>query len=453
MVRRALVVAVGLLQLLQVGCSNDGTSKTATRNGSGHQLISDGAHQGSAHFFFLPPLVPAPAYSGVFDPTLSPTVTVCELAGSACSSTIAQFSMTAGIGSEVVRLDSTGGQYIVNWHTDQCASGPCTLSMTSTYRIRIRVGLAELGFADVAVVASAKEAKNVDTNQSIALVDGRTLPIKFRIEQGAVSVLPSSGGSVSIGPGGGAIATADNAISLVVPPGSLSTPTSISIAPRTGYPAATGILNPVFDLQPDGTKFAVPATLTIREDPRAIPGGESESHLAIETTDGSTWTEARGSVVNLGEHTVTAPIAHFTGGAVGLQAAFLTLTAPATTVTAGGPPVQLVASVYSANGTPLTGTTITWTSSPPGVASIDSNGLLSVLSPGVATITATSGSVTGQLDMTVVPPPSISSFAVAPSIVTVISCAVPSTVVIVKLSVNWPPTLSACTAVLLSFSV
>ena len=157
MVRRALVVAVGLLQLLQVGCSNDGTSKTATRNGSGHQLISDGAHQGSAHFFFLPPLVPAPAYSGVFDPTLSPTVTVCELAGSACSSTIAQFSMTAGIGSEVVRLDSTGGQYIVNWHTDQCASGPCTLSMTSTYRIRIRVGLAELGFADVAVVASAKD--------------------------------------------------------------------------------------------------------------------------------------------------------------------------------------------------------------------------------------------------------------------------------------------------------
>ena len=36
------------------------------------------------------------------------------------------------------------------------------------------------------MVNSGKDLKNVDTNEYIALKDGRTLPIKFRIEEGAI---------------------------------------------------------------------------------------------------------------------------------------------------------------------------------------------------------------------------------------------------------------------------
>jgi hypothetical protein len=34
--------------------------------------ISDGAHDGLAGFYFLPPMVKAPTYGGTFDPNLSP---------------------------------------------------------------------------------------------------------------------------------------------------------------------------------------------------------------------------------------------------------------------------------------------------------------------------------------------------------------------------------------------
>jgi hypothetical protein len=145
--------------------------------------IVDGAHSGNAHFYWLPPLVPAPSPTAVFDGTLSPVVTIAE---GAAGSAIAEFTMTTGSGSETVRVDPAGEHYIVNWHTDLF-----NLSDQVTYRIRVRVGGTELGHADVDVVSSGRELKNVDTQQFLALVDGRTLPIKFRIEQGALPEAPS----------------------------------------------------------------------------------------------------------------------------------------------------------------------------------------------------------------------------------------------------------------------
>ena len=142
--------------------------------------ISDGAHSGNVHFYWLPPLVPATNPTGVFDGSLSPVVTISEGIGGA---TIAEFTMATGAGSELVRMDPAAEQYIVNWHTDQF-----NLNAQVTYRIRVRVGGTELGHADVAVAANGRELKNVDTQQFVGLVDGRTLPIKFRIEKGATDI-------------------------------------------------------------------------------------------------------------------------------------------------------------------------------------------------------------------------------------------------------------------------
>lgn len=148
-------------------------------------VISDAAHSGGlAGFFFLPPMVPAPTPVEAFDATQRPEVRIDELdpATLAVRATIARYTMLTGAGSETIRVDA-GGHYIVNWHTDQFA-----LDSQRMYRINVLARGKLLGFADVDVVDTAKELKNVDTNESIPLVDGRTLPIKFRIERFALDV-------------------------------------------------------------------------------------------------------------------------------------------------------------------------------------------------------------------------------------------------------------------------
>lgn len=143
--------------------------------------ISDSAHNsGNEHFYFLPPLVPSPSYSGIFDGTLSPVVVICIWTGTECSTEITQYSTQTGPGSETIRVDPIEQYYIVNWHTDQFSLDP-----SKTYRIRVLVDEIELGYADVDVVKNGSELKNVNTNEYIPLKDGRTLPIKFRIEKGA----------------------------------------------------------------------------------------------------------------------------------------------------------------------------------------------------------------------------------------------------------------------------
>lgn len=157
--------------------------------------LQDGAHNsGNPDFFFLPPMVGDPSGDanfdpGAFDPNLQPVVVVCALTGTGCGATVAQFSMTSGTGSEQIRVDAVDGYYIVNWHTD--ASTPA-LDPALNYRIVVSVGATQLGFADVDVVSSGKELRNVQTGEYIGLKDGRTLPIKFRIEDAALCDPPGT---------------------------------------------------------------------------------------------------------------------------------------------------------------------------------------------------------------------------------------------------------------------
>jgi hypothetical protein len=43
---------------------------------------ADGAHEGNVHFYFLPPMVDQPSYSGTFDGSLVPVVEICIWDGS-----------------------------------------------------------------------------------------------------------------------------------------------------------------------------------------------------------------------------------------------------------------------------------------------------------------------------------------------------------------------------------
>jgi N-acetylneuraminic acid mutarotase len=194
--RRSLALSHGLAVAISLSaCTDPGITPPPRAYGATVTAeILDGAHGGNSRFFFLSPLVPNPATQGVFDNGVSPVVTICAMIGTTCGTgagdLIATYSMTTGPGSETVRVSTDDRLYIVNWQTDNFALDPA-----KHYRIGVTIANTSVGHADVDVVSSGREIKNVATGEFVPLLNGRTLPIKFRIEAGIVvslSVSPSS---------------------------------------------------------------------------------------------------------------------------------------------------------------------------------------------------------------------------------------------------------------------
>jgi hypothetical protein len=233
-------------------------------------MIFDAAHMGgNPDFFFLPPLVSDPTNDpefdvGWFDPTLSPTVEICMVEDNECAPTQPDgfpLVFTGGEGSESVRISPEDELYIVNWHTnisDSWAGG--------TYRISVLENNALLGFADVFIFNTMKEAKNLDTGESFALVGGRTLPIKFRIEEGATDWR-------IVGPEGG-ILVFNSGIVMDVPAGAVDQYVAIrlgelpfstvqNLLDNRVYRSSEKIVLAAFTAEPHGLVFNVPVKVTL----------------------------------------------------------------------------------------------------------------------------------------------------------------------------------------------
>src|SRR5213593_4667391 len=171
-------------------CSSDGRP-TAPAYGP-HFDISDAVHEGGTPgFFFLPPLVGLPATGGAFDAditTLNPQVAICDVSdgpdvdcgGSSAGATHPIFVYTTN-STPNVALVLAGTAYHVNWDTKLPG-----FVAGNTYRVHVTAGGSgtrrELGFADVSLTTTPGLAKQVATGDLIVLNDGRTLPIRFRIE-------------------------------------------------------------------------------------------------------------------------------------------------------------------------------------------------------------------------------------------------------------------------------
>jgi hypothetical protein len=137
--------------------------------------LVDGSHGGNPHFLFLPPIAPTATPNGPFNPRLVPVVEICSALEAPC----ATGHSVATLGPVTVQ-DTT--QYHVNWNTRLL-----NLPAGTSVRIIVRIGTTHiLGFADVDLVPSAS-ARNGLPNANLQLVNGQTLPIKFRIEQGALT--------------------------------------------------------------------------------------------------------------------------------------------------------------------------------------------------------------------------------------------------------------------------
>jgi hypothetical protein len=176
--RPAFLVAV---LVVTAACVDQPTSHLSSLNAD----ISDGAHGGNANFFFLPPVAPDPGPGAGNDATQSPVVVICQWDGASCVTTLATYTMdlattttTQPGKSETVRLGDD--HFIVNWHTEDFALDPAL-----TYRICVKLNDVELGFADVDLVSSGRDL-HVVADGYVGVLDGRTLPIKFRIEPGAL---------------------------------------------------------------------------------------------------------------------------------------------------------------------------------------------------------------------------------------------------------------------------
>ncbi len=104
-------------------------------------------------------------------------------------------------------------------------------------------------------------------------------------------------------------------------------------------------------------------------------------------------------------------------------AASVTVTAPTTSLSAGGT-IAANAAVADQFGQPMAGAAVAWSSSDENVATVDANGVVTAVAPGTAVITAMSGNVSGQITVTVHAAPSApASPAPAPITVTGTSTA------------------------------
>ncbi len=313
--RLCLVVAMSLLAF--IGCEtdsddlifeeentiqNDAFQEANLIANENNPFISDGANGGTAGFYFLPPMVKSPSYSGTFNAGLSPVVEICET--TACTTLHASFSIDEGVGSEMVRIDEKNEHYIVNWHTDKTGT-----EVGQTYRIRISVAGTVLGHADVQIVSNGKDAKSITDSGGIALVVGRTLPIKFRIEEGKVFV---------VGSGGGTFTSNDETVTIDVPEGAVDEEIGIIVTP-----IADELNNPemvpgtIFEFRPSPYSFNQPVTLTIVYDPANLPAGSSESLLRILKLINGTWVAVAGGSVDENNNRASAPIDSFSWYGVG----------------------------------------------------------------------------------------------------------------------------------------
>jgi sugar lactone lactonase YvrE len=201
--------------LLIVEACASGDRPTAPRFGP-EFAISDGGHgSGTAGFYFLPPIVAQPAFSGSFDAdiaTLNPQIAICDITngpdsncgGGGGTSAVIVFTTTS---TPAITVDPTTEQYGVSWATR--AAG---FDADRTYRVHVTAGASgarrELGFADVLLTTKPGQAKHVAPGDLVVVKDGRPLPIHFRIETGIVGSVSISAAAASVPTGGTDLLTA-----------------------------------------------------------------------------------------------------------------------------------------------------------------------------------------------------------------------------------------------------
>lgn len=181
--------------------------------------------------------------------------------------------------------------------------------------------------------------------------------------------------------------------------------------------------------------IAGPATVTTLESPEYTYtvnfGSGSPANCIIPTPTWSTRDPAVATIAQVGSTTgnraVLSPIApgttevrlHFPLATYSRSVTVTAPTATTLTVSPAAPSLgvnqtqQMTATCTAGNGTPITPCTPDWSIAPITFASISPSGLVTALAPGVATVTATLGTLSGQATVTVTAAPAVARIAYA----------------------------------------
>jgi hypothetical protein len=172
------------LALLVVAACDSGAPPTAPDAFDPSSIVIDGTTTGNSHFIVLPPtLIGPPVSNGTFDGSLRPRVEICEwsVTDDACVPGGATFTYTRTSGPEGEFVRVSEGHYLVNWDTRLEGIEP-----GKVYRASVFIVTRELGSVDYEIGETGRDVANILTGENVGLVDGRTLPFRFRIELGAV---------------------------------------------------------------------------------------------------------------------------------------------------------------------------------------------------------------------------------------------------------------------------
>lgn len=175
--------------------------------GPGSEMAPDGLSAGISDavsgvdnnpgFWWLAPMVPQPTLSGVFQSAYSPRVTVvCQYDNDPAAVCDPHAPLVSGTGVPADFTRGTGltvepDHFQVNFDTRAFALRTTSPGDTTTYRVVVESdpltefgGPFVLGYADFQLGENGGAAKNLAVPDSmIGLVDGRTLPVKFFINE------------------------------------------------------------------------------------------------------------------------------------------------------------------------------------------------------------------------------------------------------------------------------
>ena len=261
-IARLALLALAILPLV-TACQD----RSPVAPGAINALLSDGAHGGgNPDFFFLPPLVGDPTSNpnftaGQFNRRLRPVMAVFKGSDQCSLSNVTR----KVFGPVIVPVSSTEEMYQLDWNTSMLKAG-------TQYRLCIFGSAAgkSLGFVDLAPVSNVM--KNIQIGDVVKFQVGRVLPVKFRIEFGALSYDPSQPAAVgtefTVDKTGGSVtlvdATGTKFLAAVTVPANAVEQGSVTVVVATEAPKFDGKCLPTISNQSNGC-------YQIRTEPELFP--------------------------------------------------------------------------------------------------------------------------------------------------------------------------------------
>lgn len=303
---RRLLVAALVASAFVSACTDPG-KPTAPETVATLSVQGEAQGGGTQHFYFLSPLAPDREPTANFEPRFLPglSVEVCALElGECVGEPVATFASGGQPASHAVRVDNDDEHFVANWNTSERGVQP-----GDEYRISVFIRAVLLGYHRVIIIEDGSaEAPSVGVSHIRA---GRTVPIRFRVDEGIV-------GAAVIDAEGGEIVSADGLFGVVVPAGAVIDDVILTAEALQVYPAVPGVIpNTAYRVAPEGLSFADPVALRIRYDKGSIPIGVGEESLGVVKLVDGDWLRLEHTAVDVNDGLVVGHVMGFSSFSVG----------------------------------------------------------------------------------------------------------------------------------------